>query len=176
LKTTLFWKSQQSSSSSKGSSSSTSGKISEKQAQSFKYGNFKYISILSVKENKKVLECEFHEKPIVLKCIDLSKKPNCLDELLNEVETYKVLAKLQGVYILKLLFYGDLANGMNFVIGLNKIHDYKILHNDICEKNILVDEKGYMYLTDFEMSIRNDDKELFSKEKCELSYLLDCYM
>jgi len=158
------------------------------------------MSILSVGENKKVLECEFHGKPIVLKCTDLSKKPNYLDELLNEVEMYRVLAKLQGVYILELLFYGDLANGMSFVMGLSivgtilyhhkidkrqkkralrvldKIHDYKILYNDIREENILVDEKGYVYLTDFGMSIRNDDKELFSKEKCELSRLLDCYM
>jgi len=158
------------------------------------------MSILSVGENKKVLECEFHGKPIVLKCTDLSKKPNCLDELLNEVEMYRVLAKLQGVYIPELLFYGDLANGMSFVMGLSivgtilyhhkidkrqkkralrvldKIHDYKILYNDIREENILVDEKGYVYLTDFGMSIRNDDKELFSKEKCELSRLLDCYM
>ena len=72
------------------------------------------MSILSVGENKKVLGCEFHGKPIVLKCTDLSKKPNCLDELLNEVEMYRVLAKLQGVYIPELLFYGDLANGMSF--------------------------------------------------------------
>ncbi|CAG8699602.1 4420_t:CDS:1, partial [Funneliformis mosseae] len=140
------------------------------------------MSILSVGENKKVLECEFHGKPIVLKCTDLSKKPNCLDELLNKVEMYRVLAKLQGVYIPELLFYGDLANGMSFIMGLSivgttlyhhkidkrqkkralrvldKIHDYKILHNDIREENILVDEKGYVYLTDFGMSIRNDDK------------------
>ncbi|CAI2179362.1 8113_t:CDS:1, partial [Funneliformis geosporum] len=45
--------------------------------------------------------------------------------------------------------------------ALNKIHDYKILHNDIRKKNILVDKKGYVYLTDFGMSIRNDDEELF---------------
>ncbi|CAG8680893.1 1690_t:CDS:1, partial [Funneliformis mosseae] len=60
--------------------------------------------------------------------------------------------------------------------ALDKIHDYKILHNDIREENILIDEKGYVYLTDFGMSIRNDDKELFNKEKYELSCLLDCYM
>ena len=107
-------KSQWPSSSSRGSSSSTSGKTSGKQAQSFEYGDFKYMSILSVGENKKVLGCEFHGKPIVLKCTDLSNKPNCLDELLNEVEMYRVLAKLQGVYIPELLFYGDLANGMSF--------------------------------------------------------------
>ncbi|CAG8666601.1 7817_t:CDS:2 [Paraglomus brasilianum] len=79
-------------SSSKESSSSTSGKTSGKQAmeaQSFKYGDFKYTSILSVGENKK------------------------------EVEIYRVLAKLQGVYIPELLFYGDLAEGMSFVMGLS---------------------------------------------------------
>ena len=170
------------------------------EAQSFEYGDFKYMSILSVGENKKVLGCEFHGKPIVLKCTDLSKKPNCLDELLNEVEMYRVLAKLQGVYIPELLFYGDLANGMSFVMGLSivgttlyhhkinrwqkkralsalkRIHDCKILHNDIHEENILIDERGYIYLTDFGMSIQNYDERLFLKEKSELSHLLDCYM
>ncbi|CAG8552104.1 2743_t:CDS:2, partial [Funneliformis caledonium] len=157
-------KSQQPSSSSGGTSSSTSGKTSGKQnmeAQSFNYGDFKYISILSAGENNKVLECEFYGKPIVLKCTALSKKPNCLDELLNEVEIYGVLAKLQGMYIPELLFYGDLANGMSFIMGLKfvgstlyhhniniwqkeralsvlkKIHDCKVLHNDIREENIL---------------------------------------
>ena len=194
--------SQQSSSkqsASKQSSSNTSGKQNMK-AQNFNYGDFKYNSILSAGENKKVLECEFHGQTIVLKCTDLSKKPNCLDELLNEVKIYKSLAKLQGIYIPELLFYGDLANGMSFVMGmsmvgttlshhkidkrqkkralgaLDKIHDYKILHKDIREENILIDKKGYVYLTDFGMSIRNDDEELFSKEKFKLSRLLDCYM
>ena len=196
-------KGQQPSSSSRGSSSGTSGKTSRKQnmeAQSFKYGDFKYISILSAGENKKVLECEFYGKPIVLKCTDLSKKPNCQDELLNEVEIYRVLAKLQGIYIPELLFYGDLANGMSFVMGLNivgttlcqhkinrwqkkqaltalkKIHDCNVLHNDIREENILVDERGYIYLTDFGMSIQNYDEKLFLEEKSELSDLLDRHM
>ena len=63
--------------------------------------------------------------------------------------------------------YGDLANGMSFVMGLSivgttlyhhkinrwqkkralsalkRIHDCKILHNDIREENILIDERGY---------------------------------
>ncbi|CAI2192809.1 10478_t:CDS:2, partial [Funneliformis geosporum] len=126
-------------------------------AQNFNYGDFKYNSILNAGENKKMLEFKI----------------------------YKSFAKLQEIYIPELLFYGDLTSGMSFVMGmsmvsttlshhkidkrqkkrvlraLDKIHDYKILHNDIREKNILVDEKGYVYLTDFGMSIRNDNEELF---------------
>ena len=85
------------------------------EAQRFNYRDFKYNSILSAGgNNKKVLECEFRGKTIVLKSTDLSRDSDCLDELLNEVEMYRVLAKLQGVYIPELLFYGDLANGMSF--------------------------------------------------------------
>ncbi|CAI2175289.1 11115_t:CDS:1 [Funneliformis geosporum] len=112
-------------------------------AQNFNYRNFKYNSILSTGENKKMLECEFHEQTIVVKCTDLSKKPNCLDELLNEVKIYKSLAKLQEIYIPELLFYSNFASGMSFVMGMSmvgtmlshhkidKIHDYKILYNNI---------------------------------------------
>ena len=53
-----------------------------------------------------------------MKGTDLTKKPKCVDELLNEVEIYKVLAKLQGIYIPELLFYGNVANGMSFVVGM----------------------------------------------------------
>ena len=88
-------------------------------AQRFNYWDFKYNSILSTRENnKKVFECEFCEKTIVLKSTDLTKKPKYLDEFLNKVKIYKVLAKLQGICISKLLFYGDLANGMSFVMGM----------------------------------------------------------
>ncbi|GBC43724.2 kinase-like domain-containing protein [Rhizophagus irregularis DAOM 181602=DAOM 197198] len=135
--------------------------------------DFKYNRLLSAGENnKKVLECEFCGKTIALKSIDLTKKSKCLDEFLNEVKIYKVLAKLQGIYIPKLLFYSDLANGMSFVMGmtivgtllnhhridkwlknkvimtLKKVHEYNILHNDIHKENILIDEKGYVYLLD----------------------------
>ncbi|PKC74015.1 hypothetical protein RhiirA1_450459 [Rhizophagus irregularis] len=131
--------------------------------------DFKYNRLLSAGENnKKVLECEFCGKTIALKSTDLTKKSKCLDEFLNEVKIYKVLAKLQDIYIPKLLFYSDLANGMSFVMGmtivgtllnhhridkwlknkvimtLKKVHEYNILHNDIHKENILIDEKGYV--------------------------------
>ncbi|RIA91691.1 hypothetical protein C1645_821720 [Glomus cerebriforme] len=168
------------------------------EAQRFNYQDFKYNSILSYGENnKKVLECEFREKTIVLKSTDLTKKPKCLDEFLNEVEIYKVLAKLQGIYIPELLFYGDLANGMSFVIGmtivgttlnhhkinrqlknraimtLRKIHKYNILHNDICKENILINEKGYVYLIDFRLSIQTYDENRFREEEAQLERLLE---
>ncbi|CAB5366690.1 unnamed protein product [Rhizophagus irregularis] len=143
------------------------------EAQRFNYQDFKYNRLLSAgKNNKKVLECEFYGKTIALKSTDLTKKSKCLDEFLNEVKIYKVLAKLQGIYIPELLFYSDLANGMSFVMRmtivstslnhhridrwlknrvimtLKKVHEYNILHNDIHKENILIDEKGYVYLLD----------------------------
>ena len=171
------------------------------EAQRFNYRDFKYNSILSAGENnKKVLECEFHGKTIALKSTDLTKKPKCLDEFLNEVEIYKVLAKLQGIYIPELLFYGDLANGMSFVMGmtivgttldhhrvnrrlknraiatLRKVHKYNVLHNDIREENILIDENGYVYLIDFGFSIRTDDENKFREEEAQLERLLESHM
>ncbi|PKY50389.1 hypothetical protein RhiirA4_545927 [Rhizophagus irregularis] len=200
----------QSSQSSKWSSSEQSySSISKKrkqrkqsiEAQRFNYRDFKYNRLLSAGENnKKVLECEFRGKTIALKSTDLTKKPKCLDEFLNEVKIYKVLAKLQGIYIPELLFYGDLANGMSFVMGmtivgtslnhhridrrlknrvimtLKKVHEYNILHNDIRKENILIDEKGYVYLIDFGFSIQTYDENMFREEKAQLERLLEYMM
>ncbi|RGB41178.1 hypothetical protein C1646_810842 [Rhizophagus diaphanus] len=143
------------------------------EAQRFNYRDFEYKSLLSAGENnKKVLEFEI----------------------------YKVLAKLQGICIPELLFYGDLANGMSFVIGmtivgttldhhrvnrrlknraiatLRKVHKYNVLHNDIRKENILIDENGYMYLIDFGFSIRTYDENMFREEEAQLERLLESYM
>nr|CAG8653943.1 3671_t:CDS:1 [Entrophospora candida] len=192
-------------SSSEQSYSSTSNKSKHgkqsMEAQRFNYQDFKYISILSAGENnKKVLECEFHGKTIALKSTDLTKKPKCLDEFLNEVEIYKVLAKLQGKCIPELLFYGNLANGMSLVMGmtivgtpldhhrinkwlknraimtLKKVHKYNVLHNDIRKENILIDEKGHVYLIDFGLSIQTYDENMFHEEEAQLEHLLNSYL
>ncbi|RGB32202.1 hypothetical protein C1646_763186 [Rhizophagus diaphanus] len=136
-------------------------------AQKFNYRDFKYNGILSAEDNnKKVLKCEFHGKTIALKSTDLTKKSKCLDEFMNEVKIYKVLAKLQGIYIPELLFYGDLANRMSFVMGMTiVVHEYNILHNDIRKENILIDEKGYVYLIDFGFSIQTYDENMFCEEE-----------
>lgn len=34
------------------------------------------------------------------------------------------------------------------IMTLKKVHEYNILHNDIHKENILIDEKGYVYLLD----------------------------
>ena len=60
--------------------------------------------------------------------------------------------------------------------ALKAIHSYNILHNDIRQENILINEKGEIYIIDFGMSVVTDDRKLFYEEECELSSLLDRYM
>ena len=60
--------------------------------------------------------------------------------------------------------------------ALREIHSHGILHNDIRKENILVNEKGEIYIIDFGMSIVVDVKAMFYEEECEFSNLLDRYM
>ncbi|GBB84628.1 hypothetical protein RclHR1_01120016 [Rhizophagus clarus] len=88
------------------------------EAQKYNYRDFKYNSILSAGESKKD------------NCLE---KPKLLDEFLIEIEIYKVLAKLQGIYIPELLFYADLSNAMSFVMGMTivgTILDHHRINND----------------------------------------------
>ncbi|RGB25224.1 kinase-like domain-containing protein, partial [Rhizophagus diaphanus] len=123
--------------------------------------------------------------------VDLSKAPSyVLEEMQKEVEIYKDLANIQGKYIPKLVCYGYYGGGMSFVIGmtiqktraikgLEAIHKHGILHNDIREENILINDNGVIFLIDFGMASQADTKKkrkLFEEEQLKLSQLLDKYI
>ncbi|GET63644.1 kinase-like domain-containing protein [Rhizophagus irregularis DAOM 181602=DAOM 197198] len=181
------------------SSSNTSVK-----QNNYSFSDFKFKSILGEGRSGKTLLCEFRGDMIALKSADLSKAPSyVLKEMQKEVEIYKDLADIQGKYIPKLICYGYYGRGMSFVIGLTivgtmlsdhkitkrqrsraikgleAIHKHGILHNDIREKNILINDNGDIYLIDFGMASREDTKKkrkLFDKEQLKLSQLLDRYI
>ncbi|CAI2184869.1 16057_t:CDS:2 [Funneliformis geosporum] len=84
-----------------------------------------------------MLLCEFRGDMIALKSVDLSKAPSyVLEEMKKEVEIYKDLAfaDIQGKYIPKLICHG--------YYGGEAIHKHGILHNDIREENILINDNG----------------------------------
>ncbi|RIA90410.1 hypothetical protein C1645_737877 [Glomus cerebriforme] len=63
--------------------------------------------------------------------------------------------------------------------GLEAIHKHGILHNDIREENILINDNDDIYLIDFRMASREDTKKkrkLFEEEQLKLSQLLDRYI
>jgi serine/threonine protein kinase len=62
------------------------------------------------------------------------------------------------------------------IMTLKKVHEYNILHNDIRKENILIDEKGYVYLIDFGFSIQTYDENMFHEEKAQLKRLLEYMM
>jgi predicted Ser/Thr protein kinase len=170
----------------------------------YSFSDFKFKSILGEGRSGKTLLCEFRGDMIALKSADLSKAPSyVLEEMQKEVEMYKDLADIQGKYIPKLVCYGYYGGGMSFVIGmtivgtplsdqkiteqqksraikgLEAIHKHGILHNDIREENILINDKGDLYLIDFGMASREDTKKkrkLFDEEQLKLSQLLDGYI
>ncbi|CAG8676517.1 1399_t:CDS:2, partial [Ambispora gerdemannii] len=171
--------------------------------QNLSFADFKFKSILGEGRSGKTLLCTFRGETIALKSVDLSKAPPyVLEEMQKEVEIYKDLADIQGKYIPKLVCYGYYGGGMSFVIGmtiagtslsehkitkrqrtkalkgLEAIHKHGILHNDIREENILINDNGDVYLIDFGMAGRADIKKkrkLFDEEQLKFSNLLDKY-
>ncbi|GBC10865.1 hypothetical protein RclHR1_09970005 [Rhizophagus clarus] len=198
--------SKRSSSSSTSKNSRTSKKRqTQKPAQDFSLADFKYNSILGQGRSGKTLLCEFRGNTIALKCADLSQNPHVLKEMQQEVNIYKILSDIQGTYIPKLVCYGFYC-GMYYTIGmtlvgsalnnykriterqratglfaLKVIHDRGVLHNDIREENILLDDiNDVIYLIDFGISSYCDAKKsrsqrLFEEEERKLARLLDQY-
>ncbi|GBB86839.1 hypothetical protein RclHR1_13290007 [Rhizophagus clarus] len=172
--------------------------------QNYSFTDFKFKSILGEGRSGKTLLCIFRGETITLKSVDLSKAPPyVLEEMQKEVEIYKDLANIQGKYIPKLVCYGYYGGGMSFVIGmtvvgttlsdhkitkrqrsraikgLEAIHKHGILHHDIREENILINDNGDIYLIDFGMASREDTKKkrkLFDEEQLKLSQLLDGFI
>jgi tRNA A-37 threonylcarbamoyl transferase component Bud32 len=59
--------------------------------------------------------------------------------------------------------------------ALRVIHSYDILHNNIQEENILINDKGEIHIIDFELLIITNNMEQFYENKCELFNLLNHY-
>ncbi|RIA92517.1 kinase-like domain-containing protein [Glomus cerebriforme] len=141
---------------------------------------------------------------IALKSVDLSKAPPyVLEEMQKEVEIYKDLANIQGKHIPKFVCYRYYGGGISFIIsmtvvsttlgehkimkrqrsraikGLEAIHKHGILHNNIQEENILINDDDSIYLVDFGMASWENikkKKKLFKEEQLKLSQLLDRYI
>ncbi|CAG8647153.1 9010_t:CDS:10, partial [Funneliformis mosseae] len=186
------------------SSTSANQQSSPVDQQDYSFTDFKFKGILGEGRSSKTLLCEFCDDTIVLKSVNLSKAPlYVLKEMQKEVEMYKDLANIQGKYIPKLVYYGYYGGGMSFVIGLTivstmlsdqkiteqqksraikrleAIHKHGILHNDIRKENILINDKGALYLIDFRMASQEDTKKkrkLFDEEQLKLSQFLDGYI
>uniref|UniRef100_A0A1D1Y2D2 Serine/threonine-protein kinase grp n=1 Tax=Anthurium amnicola TaxID=1678845 RepID=A0A1D1Y2D2_9ARAE len=189
---------------SKKKSSSSTNEIKQTPIQNINFADFKYKSILGQGRSGKTLLCEFRGNTIALKCADLSKTPHVLKEMQQEVNIYRILSDIQGIHIPNLLCYG-FYGGMYYAIGmtlvgsalnnykhiterqramgllaLNAIHDRGVLHNDIREENILLDDTNdAVYLIDFGMARYHCDAKkswrLFDEERRKLIRLLDHY-
>ena len=133
-----------------------------------------------------------------MKAIDQYKEANLLCKFKKKL-TSKQLVEIQERYIPKLVCYGYYGYGMGYfmcvtIVGttlnhhridcnqrdmafkaLRAIHSLGILHNDIREENILVNEKGEIYIIDFGLSIITNDRRQFYDEESKLSNLLDRY-
>lgn len=99
-----------------------------------------------------------------------------LPELQNEVSVYKQLSELQGNGVPRFFCHGFIEDAL-FCVGvsicgtvpngftekqkeklldtLQRIHGTGILHNDIKQENILIDESGNPYIIDFGFATRN---------------------
>ena len=58
----------------------------------------------------------------------------------------------------------------NIILGLEYIHSKNIIHRDIKPENILMDDRGYIRITDFDIAIKYEPNKLYNKSGT-LSYM-----
>jgi predicted Ser/Thr protein kinase len=162
-----------------GSFRGTSGLLHEiqinDQAHDFDVDDFKLNTVLGEGRSKVYLD-HYESQPIALKTADIAKHPEMLPELQNEVSVYEELSELQGKAIPRLVCHGY-VEAVLYCVGLSvcgtvpkklteqqkqrlldileSIHQIGILHNDIREENILVDESGNPFIIDFGFATRS---------------------
>ncbi|RGB40183.1 hypothetical protein C1646_688174 [Rhizophagus diaphanus] len=145
---------------------------------------------------------EFRDDTIALKSINLSKAPSyILKEMQKEYILKLVCYEYYGggmSFVIGLTIIGTMLSDQKIteqqksrtIKGLEAIHKHSILHrgrlrlplilhNDIQEENILINDKGALYLIDFGMASRKDTKKkrkLFDEKQFKLFQLLDGYI
>ena len=173
-----------------------SGTIQDDTSSSYEYDfaleDFNIKSVLGIGRTKVYYEAN---RNLALKAIDLWKQSDMLGELQHEVEIYRLLSDLQGKFIPKLVLHGYWEGGM-YCIGvslcgtvpealsesqkqsvlssIDAIHKLGIIHNDIKKENILVDEKGMVYLIDFGFATLNSCKDAQQDERNQLLNCIGC--
>ncbi len=94
--------------------------------------------------------CSFQDKDNLYLCLELMKGGDLRYHLINYTHTFTESQ-------LKFLF-------TNLIMALEYIHSQNIIHRDLKPENILFDNKGYAYITDFNISCKkkeiNNSKEL----------------
>ena len=58
----------------------------------------------------------------------------------------------------------------NIILGLEYIHSKNIIHRDIKPENILMDDKGYLRITDFDIAVKYEPKKFYNSSGT-LSYM-----
>ncbi|CAG8629662.1 11440_t:CDS:2 [Paraglomus brasilianum] len=133
---------------------------------------------------------------LALKVCDLSKHPQLHYQLEHEVFVYKFLQDLQGKSIPKLACWGRLDGSFIFALGmsmcgrpvepqkltnlqkkkaldvLKSVHQYGIIHGDLREDNILVNDNGKVMLIDFGRAVFTRSNEEHNKEITVLKGML----
>jgi len=143
-----------------------------------------------------VVEGTFEGQSVAIKILDIVKNPNLLSEMENELLIYQTLSDLQGQVIPKIKCYGDLWGMFRMIImepigkfasypwsdDIKKkviwcykmLHKHHVLHNDVKDENILVNEKGNAMIIDLALSRMDATSNKLNREMHEVKRLLGC--
>ena len=87
--------------------------------------------------------CSFEDNNNLYLCLELMKGGDLRYHLINYSHTF---TESQLKFLLT-----------NLIMGLEYIHSQNIIHRDLKPENILFDNKGYAYITDFNISCKKED-------------------
>jgi predicted Ser/Thr protein kinase len=126
---------------------------------------------------------DYGGEDIALKRVDIANNPVGFQQVKNELRIYQALSKLQGKCIPKVRFFFDyypfLYVGFSYIDGqvygsvashtrepvrrslkaaLHSIHLEHVVHGDLRNDNVIVDNTGHVWLIDFGMSYLRYDR------------------
>ena len=87
--------------------------------------------------------CSFQDTDNLYLCLELMKGGDLRYHLINYTHTF---TESQLKFLLT-----------NLIMGIEYIHTQNIIHRDLKPENILFDNKGYAYLTDFNISCKKEE-------------------
>ncbi|CAG8531054.1 1127_t:CDS:2, partial [Ambispora gerdemannii] len=102
---------------SRDQSSGDQDSITGMEEQTYGYKDFKLEGILGCGQTGRTFRARFHGESIAMKVIDLYKEADLLHKIRKEIEIYKNLVKIQGIYIPKLVCHGYYGYGMGYFMG-----------------------------------------------------------
>jgi hypothetical protein len=166
--------------------------------ESYGWNDYEMMDVLGCGRSGAVYRALFPHEIVAIKACDIWQVPHYEAEILNEIDIYMALERLQGDVIPRFKGGGYSAGGLlllitklvgspidtnnlsdserwEIMIALSRIHSEGVIHNDIRPENILIERHPKSFtikIIDFALSKKSMNKNEAEREMRSLKWML----